>query len=75
MKNITAQLEIIKKGTAEIINEKDLKKRLESGKKLIVKAGLDPTMPDMHLGHTVVLNKLKQNATLRVDEKWRHAHP
>ena len=60
MKNITAQLEIIKKGTAEIINEKDLKKRLESGKKLIVKAGLDPTMPDMHLGHTVVLNKLKQ---------------
>ena len=60
MKNITAQLEIIKKGTAEIINEKDLRKRLESGKKLIVKAGLDPTMPDMHLGHTVVLNKLRQ---------------
>ena len=60
MKKITEQLKIIKKGTSEIINQKDLESRLKSSKKLIIKAGLDPTMPDMHLGHTVVLNKLRQ---------------
>ena len=60
MKNIDEQLQVIKRGSAEIINEKELTDRLKSKKKLIIKAGLDPTMPDMHLGHTVVLNKLKQ---------------
>ena len=60
MKNIDEQLEIIRYGTSEIIQEDDLIKKLKSNKKLVVKAGLDPTMPDMHLGHTVVLNKLKQ---------------
>jgi tyrosyl-tRNA synthetase len=59
MKNIDEQLEIIRYGTSEIIQEDDLIKKLKSNKKLVVKAGLDPTMPDMHLGHTVVLNKLK----------------
>ena len=60
MKNIDEQLEVIKHGASEIIQEDELVKKLKSGKKLVIKAGLDPTMPDMHLGHTVVLNKLKQ---------------
>ena len=60
MKKINEQLEIIKKGTSEIINDKELEQRLKNNKKLVIKAGLDPTMPDMHLGHTVVLNKLRQ---------------
>lgn len=51
--------EIIKKGTLEIISEADLKKKLESGKKLKIKLGTDPSAPDLHLGHTVVLKKLR----------------
>ena len=60
MKNIEDQLAIIKRGCAEIINEKELIDKLQKKSKLVIKLGLDPTMPDMHLGHTVVLNKLKQ---------------
>ena len=52
-------LALIKRGTDEILIESDLKKKLESGKQLIVKAGFDPTAPDLHLGHTVLLNKLR----------------
>jgi len=58
------QLEIIKRGAAEIIVEEDLLKRLEksasTGRPLRVKAGFDPTAPDIHLGHTVLLNKMRQ---------------
>jgi tyrosyl-tRNA synthetase len=53
-------LAIIKRGTDEILTESDLKKKLESGKQLVVKAGFDPTAPDLHLGHTVLLNKLRR---------------
>lgn len=60
MKNIDSQLKIIKQGAAEVIQEADLVEKLKSGKPLTVKVGLDPTMPDMHLGHTVVINKLRQ---------------
>ena len=60
MKKIEEQIKIIKRGTSEIIDEKDLANLLKTKKKLVVKAGLDPTLPDLHLGHTVVLNKLKQ---------------
>lgn len=60
MKNIDTQLQIIKQGAAEIIQESELVEKLKSKKKLVVKVGLDPTMPDMHLGHTVVINKLRQ---------------
>ena len=60
MKNINEQLKVIKQGTAEIIQEAELVEKLKSKKKLIIKVGLDPTMPDMHLGHTVVINKLRQ---------------
>jgi tyrosyl-tRNA synthetase len=58
------QLEVIKRGTVEIIPENELidklKSALESGKPLNIKLGLDPTAPDIHLGHTVVLQKLRQ---------------
>ena len=60
MKNIDTQLKIIKQGAAEIIQESELVEKLKSKKKLVIKVGLDPTMPDMHLGHTVVINKLRQ---------------
>ncbi len=60
MKNINEQLKVIKQGTAEIIQEAELIEKLKTKKKLIVKVGLDPTMPEMHLGHTVVINKLRQ---------------
>jgi tyrosyl-tRNA synthetase len=50
----------IKRGTSEILVEDELKERLQSGKKLRVKLGLDPTAADIHFGHTVVLNKLRQ---------------
>ena len=52
-------LKLIKRGTDEILTEADLKKKLDSGKQLVVKAGFDPTAPDLHLGHTVLLNKLR----------------
>jgi len=54
------QIEIIKHGIDEIIGEDDLFKKLEAGKKLIVKVGFDPTAPDLHLGHTVILRKMRQ---------------
>ena len=60
MKNIEDQLKVIKEGAAEIISEAELVEKLKSKKRLIIKVGLDPTMPDMHLGHTVVINKLRQ---------------
>ena len=59
MFDIKEQLKIIKKGTLEIINEKELIEKLKRGKPLVVKLGVDPTAPDIHLGHTVVLNKLR----------------
>lgn len=49
----------IKRGTEEILVESELVEKLESGKALRIKAGFDPTAPDLHLGHTVLLNKLK----------------
>ena len=60
---VSEQLETIKRGSVEIIDEKDLAERLEkslkTGKPLRVKAGFDPTAPDLHLGHTVLLQKMK----------------
>lgn len=53
-------LDVIKRGTIELIVEAELVNRLEKGERLKVKLGLDPTAPDIHLGHTVVLNKLRQ---------------
>ena len=58
--SISEKLEILKRGVEEIIPEKGLEKKLSKNKPLIVKAGFDPTAPDLHLGHTVLINKLKQ---------------
>lgn len=63
MLDINEQIKIIKKGAAEIISEEDLKNKLEKSikenKPLRIKLGLDPSAPDIHLGHTVVLRKMK----------------
>lgn len=58
--DIDQTLEIIKRGSSEILVEDDLIKKLREGRPLKVKLGCDPTAADLHLGHTVVLNKLKQ---------------
>ncbi len=60
MKPADQQLEIIRRGADEILIESELREKLKSGRPLRVKAGFDPTAPDLHLGHTVLLNKLKQ---------------
>ncbi|MFL6565435.1 MAG: tyrosine--tRNA ligase [Burkholderiales bacterium] len=52
-------IETIRRGCEELIVEDELVKKLQSGRKLRVKLGLDPTAPDLHLGHTVVINKLR----------------
>jgi len=53
-------LELIRRGAEEILLEQDLLKKLKRGKCLRIKAGFDPTAPDLHLGHTVLINKLRQ---------------
>lgn len=58
--DVKQQLEIIKRGAVEIISEEELKRKLEEKRPLKVKAGFDPTAPDIHLGHAVLLRKLRQ---------------
>jgi tyrosyl-tRNA synthetase len=60
MNESTAALELISRGAEEIIKLEDLKARLALGRPLRIKAGFDPTAPDLHLGHTVLLNKMRQ---------------
>src|SRR6267142_2493840 len=60
MSDIDHQLGVIKRGCDELIVEAELREKLKSGRPLRVKLGLDPTAPDLHLGHTVVINKLRQ---------------
>ncbi|MDP1934939.1 MAG: tyrosine--tRNA ligase, partial [Nitrosomonas sp.] len=55
--SIKSQLEIIKRGSHELLVETELESKLISGHALRIKAGFDPTAPDLHLGHTVLLNK------------------
>jgi tyrosyl-tRNA synthetase len=50
----------IKRGSEELLLESELIKKLEQGRPLRIKAGFDPTAPDLHLGHTVLLNKMRQ---------------
>ncbi len=59
MSAIGQSLQTIRRGCEELIVEEELAKKLASGRKLRVKLGLDPTAPDLHLGHTVVINKLR----------------
>ncbi len=60
MATVEEALDLIRRGTEEILVEKQLKEKLERGRPLRVKAGFDPTAPDLHLGHTVLINKLRQ---------------
>src|SRR5574343_219565 len=59
MVDVERSLQLIKRGCDELLIEADLVDRLKSGKPLRVKAGFDPTAPDLHLGHTVLINKLR----------------
>jgi len=59
MKSVAEQLPEIERGIEEILVADELKKKLEEGRPLRIKAGFDPTAPDLHLGHTVLLNKLR----------------
>ena len=59
-KQAPEQLEIIKRGCTELLLEEELGQKLAAGRPLRIKAGFDPTAPDLHLGHTVVLNKMRQ---------------
>ena len=60
MSDLQASLELIGRGAEEILKPEDLAARLKEGRPLRVKAGFDPTAPDLHLGHTVLLNKMRQ---------------
>ncbi|MCU7811533.1 MAG: tyrosine--tRNA ligase, partial [Candidatus Thiodiazotropha sp. (ex Notomyrtea botanica)] len=60
MADIARSLELIKRGTDEVLPEELLLKKLQRQKPLKIKAGFDPTAPDLHLGHTVLINKLRQ---------------
>lgn len=60
MTHIQAAMDLIRRGAEEIIKTEELQARLASGRPLRVKAGFDPTAPDLHLGHTVLLNKMRQ---------------
>jgi len=60
MTSIDKQLDELRRGAQEILREDELKERLGTGRPLRIKAGFDPTAPDLHLGHTVLLNKMRQ---------------
>ena len=60
MRSVKEQLSVIKRGADEVLVESELITKLERGQPLRVKAGFDPTAPDLHLGHTVLINKLRQ---------------
>ena len=60
MADLQSQLEIIKRGAVDVLPEEELVAKLKKGRPLRVKAGFDPTAPDLHLGHTVLIQKMKQ---------------
>jgi tyrosyl-tRNA synthetase len=60
MASVQEQMQELKRGSDEILVESELAERLESGKRLRIKAGFDPTAPDLHIGHTVLINKMRQ---------------
>ena len=59
MTDIDRQMAIIKRGVAELIDENELRKKIARGTPLRIKVGFDPTAPDLHLGHTVVMHKMR----------------
>ena len=60
MASVNEALAVVKRGAHELLVESELRERLRKGERLRVKAGFDPTAPDLHLGHTVLLSKLRQ---------------
>ena len=60
MSILQEKIEILLRGVEEVIPKKDFISLIEKKQKLTIKAGFDPTSPDLHLGHTVLINKLKQ---------------
>lgn len=60
MKSVEEQLALIRRGTEEVLVEAELVDKLKRGQPLRIKAGFDPTAPDLHLGHTVLINKMRQ---------------
>ena len=60
MTSMTEQLAELTRGTDEVLPEGGLEAKLKLGRPLIVKAGFDPTAPDLHIGHTVLINKMRQ---------------
>src|SRR5579862_7771065 len=60
MTTLDEAMAVIRRGAEEILIEEELIEKLKSGRPLRVKAGFDPTAPDLHLGHTVLLNKMRQ---------------
>src|SRR5512134_3964520 len=64
MIDVSQALEIIKRGCEDLLVEEELVQKLRADRPLRIKAGFDPTAPDLHLGHTVLLNKLRQFQTL-----------
>ena len=59
MRVVEESLQIIKRGSDELLVEAELVEKLKAGRPLRIKAGFDPTAPDLHLGHTVLINKLR----------------
>ncbi|MCB1779735.1 MAG: tyrosine--tRNA ligase, partial [Candidatus Competibacteraceae bacterium] len=60
MHSVKESLQLIKRGAVDLLLEDELVERLKTGRPLRIKAGFDPTAPDLHLGHTVLINKLRQ---------------
>src|SRR5471030_817999 len=60
MSDVPSSLDLIARGAADILKREELAVRLALGRPLRVKAGFDPTAPDLHIGHTVLLNKMRQ---------------
>ncbi|HEY6366069.1 MAG TPA: tyrosine--tRNA ligase, partial [Candidatus Binatia bacterium] len=60
MQDTHTQLELIKRGAVEVLPEEELVAKLKRARPLRIKAGFDPTAPDLHLGHTVLIQKMKQ---------------
>ncbi|MDP3038184.1 MAG: tyrosine--tRNA ligase, partial [Rhodocyclaceae bacterium] len=59
MVDVDSQLALIRRGADELLVEAELVEKLKAGRPLRIKAGFDPTAPDLHLGHTVLINKLR----------------
>ena len=57
---VDEQIQLLKRGVVDLVSEEDLKRKIEKGEPLRVKLGADPTRPDLHLGHAVILRKMRQ---------------